>query len=327
MKPRKKWLPLYAAFLSLTAMLIYAMAVYQPLLFIAGDQIFRKDDWERIKPLYFQGRPHTPEEEERLLEQRSLEELVLYKGRQMGVQIDQRFIDEHMKQLGSTKEEREQALRQMNMTEADSVTNIRRALIGFEVKRRVTGEITVTEEEVNSYYRDHLESFRIPELRTIYYVRAGQDDKPWMDKLKTITAERFPSLLKEYGSDLEGRAGFYEWVSQSELSANVGEAAADAVFRSPVKQVVGPVVYEQWTYWFLPVETMPAKTQSLAEVRGKIYRALYLEKESAVYGKWLEEQKRANPYRVFPENLKKNRFWAFWSDLPVRLQLFFQPHA
>jgi|GEM_PF-1810261 len=325
MKTRKKWLFLCAACLSLTAMLIYAMAVYQPILFVAGDHIFRKDDWERIKPIYFHGRPHTPEEEERLLEQRSLEELVLYMGRQMGVRIDERIIDEHMKQLGSTKEEREQVLRQMNMTEADSVTNIRRALIGFEVKRRVTGEITVSEEEINSYYREHLESFRIPELRTIYYARAGQADKPLMDKLKTIRAERFPSLLKEY--DLEGRAGFHEWISQAELSATVGEEAAEAVFRSPIKQVVGPIVSEQWTYWFLPDEIMPAKTQSLAEVREKIYRTLYLEKESIVYGKWLEEQKRANLYCLFTENLKNNRFWAFWSDLPVRLQLLFQSHA
>jgi parvulin-like peptidyl-prolyl isomerase len=327
MKLRRKWLPLYAVFLSLTAVLICSMAMYQPLLFIAGDQIFRKDDWERIKPVYFQGGSHTPEEEAKLLEQRSLEELVLYKGRQMGVQIDERLIEEHMKQLGNTKEEREQALRQMNMTEADSITNIRRAMIGFEVKRRVTGEITVTDEEVSSYYREHIESFRIPELRTIYYVRAKQDDKLWMDKLKDATADNFPSLIKEYASGTEGRAGFFEWVPHAQISENFGEAIANAVFRSPVKQIVGPLAFEQWTYWFLPVETMPPKTQSIAEVSGKIYKTIYLEKESAVYRKWLEEQKTANQYRLFSENLTKNRFLAFWSDLPVLLQLFFRPYV
>ncbi|WP_223066020.1 peptidylprolyl isomerase [Paenibacillus caui] len=323
MRKRRKWMYLSLPIFFLGAIFLYAALMYQPLLFAFDDHFFRRDDWERMKPTYFRGIAYSSAEEVKLLEQLSLEELILYKGKQMGVKADENLIEEQLKQLGSTKAEREETLRQMNMTEADSINNIKRAMIGFEVKKIVTRDVAVTQEEVDRFYREQIESFRIPELRTIYYLRVNNGDKHMMDKLKNVSAERFQSLLKQYGDDAEGRTGFYELVSQSYLSSHHNEIIANAVFQSPAKRVVGPLENEQWTYWFLPVEIMPAKTQSLPEVSNKIQQTLYLEKEAAVYQKWLKSQKQANHYLFLSENLHKNKFLAFWSDLPVTFRILF----
>ncbi|ATF10870.1 peptidyl-prolyl cis-trans isomerase [Brevibacillus brevis X23] len=315
MKRRRTWLYLFVPIGFLGVISLYAALMYQPLLFVFGDQIFRRDDWERIKPKYFQGVAYSADEEVRLLEQLSLEELILDIGKQMGVKTDERLIEEQLKQLGSTKAEREETLRQMNMKEEDSIQNIRRAMIGFEVKKIVTRDVVVTQEEVERFYREKIESFRIPELRTIYYVRAKNGDKLLLDKLKAASAERFQSLLKQYGEDPEGRAGLHELVAQSQMSENYNEMIAKAVFHSPVMRIVGPFESQQWTYWFFPAEVMPPRTQTLPEVSQKIQQIIYLEKESVVYRKWLESQKKSNNYLFLPENLQRNKFLAFWSDL------------
>ncbi|WP_157729629.1 peptidyl-prolyl cis-trans isomerase [Tumebacillus algifaecis] len=306
------------------ALLLYAGLYYNPLVFVVEDQALRKAEWIEMRPSVFAGVGYSQEEEHNLLERRSLEELVLYKGRQIGISADETFVEQQLLQLGATPDERASVLKEMNMTEEDAKNNYRRALTGFELKKRITQDVKVTDEEILAYYNTNKEAFYVPEFRTIRYLRAKADDAATRSRLHGVSAEQFQSVIEEFPIDPDGRVhSWEELTSQGTFAQNTSEVLAEAAFQAPKDQVTGPIQDGAWIYWVVIEDVTTAYQQTYPEVRKKINELLYQDKQTTQFRTWMEAQKESSGYGLYKENLTASRWDAFWKDLPQNIRLLF----
>ncbi|WP_139491996.1 peptidyl-prolyl cis-trans isomerase [Brevibacillus dissolubilis] len=304
---------------------LWASRYYQPLLYVSGNEVLRKSEWERIKPIYFPNGPSSDDEEWDMIERRSKEELVMLNAKPMGVTVSDELLMERFNQIAPTPEERAKVLAEMHMTEEDSKENIVRSITGYRMKNLLTKDVTVSDEEIRNYYQNNLEAFFVPELRTVRYLRAKKDIQTIQEEIKNVAPKNFPEFLKKYNNDFEGHSGgWHELTSLNHLSTHMGPKVAKEVFTLPANQIIGPI-YDtgQWVFW-VNVERIDLPfQQKLEDVYGKIQKTVQMEKEAAFMQQWLEEQKGKHPYALFRENMDRSKLAAFWYDLPENLQLLF----
>ncbi|ARU61361.1 hypothetical protein CBW65_10390 [Tumebacillus avium] len=306
------------------SLLLFAGLLYNPLLFVVDEQAMRKTEWEALRPALSAGLSYSREEEQSLLERRSLEELVLYKGRELGITADEAAVTKQLEQLGATSADRAAALKELQMTEEDAKSNYRRALIGFELKKRMTQEMQVSEEEMTAYYNENKELFYVPEFRTIRYLRAKADDAATVSRMNGVTAKDFQTVIEQFQVDPNGR--MYAWeelTSQQVFAQNTSEPFSAFAFQAPQGQVTGPVQDGDWIYWLIIEDITTPKQQTYQESRQKIYSLLYQDKQTNQFRSWLEAQKEPAGYGLYPENLTASRWDAFWQDLPHNVRLLF----
>jgi parvulin-like peptidyl-prolyl isomerase len=302
-------------------LMLWVAKSYDPLLFVVHDQAFRKSEWEQLKPKLMITADET---DAQALERRSLEELVLFKGKQMNIQPDEELIEKQIQQLGATPEERNQKLAELNMTEEDTRNNYRRSMIGFEVKKRITAGLKVTEEEMQDYYNQYKELFWVPEYRTVRYLRAKTGDSMIRGVMKDATVENFPKLVESYTNDPNGHSGGWnELITLDHLAQHTSPKVAEIAFQSKKNELVGPIEDGEWTYWINVEDITVPYQQEYKDVRKKIHDILYQEKQTAQYREWLEQQKDIVGYSLYPENLTNSRWKAFWHDLPQNFRLLF----
>jgi hypothetical protein len=305
---------------------LYASTQYQPLLFVVGDQVVRTDDWQPLKAKLFNGITYTAADEVEKLEQRSKEELILAKAREAGITADEANIDQQIKQLGDTPEERAKKLKDMNMTEEDVRTNYRRSLTAFQLKTKMTQGITVSEQEISNYYEQNKEVFKASEYRTLHFLKASNADASFVSMMQNITPEAFPKIVEQYvKGETNGRLGaFHELVGIDHLLSHItSEKAAQAAFQAPAKKLVGPIQDGEWNYWFLVDEIRPEKQFTLQEVHQKIQTSLLQDKQLKSYRQWLESQKPSVGYYYAPENLTSSPLQAFFHDFSENIRLLF----
>ncbi|MFD2172013.1 peptidyl-prolyl cis-trans isomerase [Tumebacillus lipolyticus] len=304
-----------------SAVLLYAALFYNPLLFSVEKMTLRKTEWEQLRPSLFAGASYDLSDERDLLERRSLEELVLHKGRELGITADETAIEQQLKQLGDTSAERNQTLQEMQMTEEDAKNNYRRALIGFEVKKRITSDLAIQEGEMEQYYRENKEQFFVPEFRTIRYIRAKVDDLATRSQLQAVTADSFQRVLEQLSSDPNDRMhSWEELISQGAFAQNTSDAVAEKAFHLQLNKLTGPIQDGEWNYWFLIEKITTPYQQPYLDVRQKIHDQLYQSKQSAQFRAWLESQKEPVDYVLNTDNLTASRWSAFWHDLPINIR-------
>jgi len=304
----------------------YAATSYQPLLFAVGDQVVRTDDWAALRPLVMNGMiNYTTAEEMDMLDRRSKEELVLAQAKKLGVTADESLVEKQLEQLGPSPEEREAAARQNGLTVEQVKTNYRRALTSFELKKQVTKDVTITEQEIVDFYEENKTSiFYAPEFRSIYYLKARSDDLLLKNVMQGATPTDFPTLVSQYNSEEMFRIGtWHELVGKEHLASHTSQKVAEEVYKKGLFEVVGPIEDGEFTFWFMVNEIRGAKQFTFEESREKIIQTLTNEKNTATYRSYLEQNKDELGYYTDPENLTRKPFDAFWIDLPQNIRLLF----
>ncbi|MBM7703883.1 peptidylprolyl isomerase [Metabacillus iocasae] len=316
MKPRKKIVMrcLFSLFLTLGIMVVINQT-YDPVLFTVGNNVERMSKWNKVKHLYLSN-DASLQEKQAAIQQRSLENLVIEQGKEMGIHIQDKDVQQHILQLGKTKKERDEKLKEMNLTEKESIENIQRAMIGMKVKNVVTSHIFVTKEEARQFYDKHKQAFYVPELRTLQYIRTsvGFDKKEVEERLNDETI---------YNHDWNAEQTHEEWkelLSIQELASEVPESVAKQMFQTSTQQLMGPIEREGNMYWFRIQHVQPPYQQSFNEVKGKIHATLLHEKQKQFYGNWLETQKQTNNYQLHTDNLTRPPLYAFFSDISVNVR-------
>lgn len=301
--------------------LVVIAATYQPLLFVVGDVPMRQDDWEKLCTMYYQGGERTLERDRLFLEQRSMEELVLLKAKQLGVTIDETRIREQLNQLGKTPQERQAKLTELHMTEEDSMTNIRRAMYGMQVKQRITKDVTVTKNEVEAFYRQNEKDFLVPELRTVRFFRTARENQAVVQEIKLTPVAQFAAVVNKYNDGTQHFASYEEYIDRGSISKTLGERMATAVFQAPKHTIIGPVVDGPFAYLFLIEHIEAPRKQTFAEVQNKLYQTILIEKQTAYYRQWLQQEQKTNRYELRLDNLQRDKLTAFFYDLPSNVQL------
>ena len=137
--------------------------------------------------------------------------------------------------------------------------------------------VTVTAEEVESFYQDSQDRFAVDEQREVWnlYLR-GRDFQSLAQRLTEIRTSKpshmtFGELARQY-SESESRAldGKIGWIKRGQ----VNEEAEDAIFRLAVGEISEPVPLPGGAGLFYVTDIRPQKTYPLSDVRKSIEKAL-----------------------------------------------------
>ncbi|MEW4282132.1 peptidylprolyl isomerase [Priestia koreensis] len=280
--------------------------LYHPILYVIGEKVVRTNDWQHIKHLYITN----DQEEEKMLEMRSLEDLVVTKGKEMNIKANPREIQTQLEQLGKTSTERAKALKDLNMSEEESVQSIRRSTIGFKVKKAITENVKVSEQEMQQFYTDHQQAFMVPVFRTVTYM---QSDHPLPNVNKNTMKSLNPSSRMKVVRQ--------ELVSFEQMKGEVGETIARNMFRAPLHELQGPIKEGPLYYWILVENETKEEVQAYPQVKPKIYSTLLMEKQNRYFQRWLEKQKEVQDYQIYPEHLAATKWNGFWEDFFMNIRL------
>jgi len=162
--------------------------------------------------------------------------------------------------------------------------------------REVTSDAAdVTEEEIGSYYDDHLDEFLVPET-----VRMRQmivkDRARAMDLLQRLRkGQDFSTLAAEHarvpGGEEPGRLETYR---RGELP----EVLEVLAFSAETGRVTGPVETPYGFHLVRVEETVPAQLSSLDDVREEIRTRLRQERQEREYARWVLGKVRESDIRV-----------------------------
>jgi len=193
----------------------------------------------------------------------------------------------------SNQEAYEQALKQNNVTEEELRDDIRENLPVQKVQEKVAGNAEPSDKEIKNFYEKNKEAqFTTPEQRCVKHILFNKDQKQKAeDVMKQLEdGGDFAKLAKKYSQD-PGSAtngGDLGCLSKGETVPSFEKAA----FGAKQGEIVGPVK-TQFGYHILKVtDVKPEQTRSLQEVESQIRSQLATEKQSEVFSKWVEEQKK-----------------------------------
>jgi peptidyl-prolyl cis-trans isomerase C len=193
----------------------------------------------------------------------------------------------------SNQEAYEQALKQNNITEEELRDDIRENLPVQKVQEKVAGNAEPSEKEIQNFYDKYKEAqFTTPEQRCVKHILFNKDQKQKAEDVKKQLEDGgdFAKLAKKYSQD-PGSAtngGDLGCLGKGETVPSFEKAA----FGAKQGEIVGPVK-TQFGYHILKVtDVKPEQTRSLQEVESQIRSQLATEKQSEVFSKWVEEQKK-----------------------------------
>jgi len=155
---------------------------------------------------------------------RLIEQQLLYaQSKKEGIKIADKSIDEHLAKLKArfpSQQEFEKALKQMNLTEASLKEKTREGMAIQElITKEVASKVTISDAEVEKFYKSHPEFFKQPEQVKASHILIKSDAKD--DQAKKDAAKKkiediqkkvknggdFASLAKEYSEGPSGKQG------------------------------------------------------------------------------------------------------------------------
>jgi peptidyl-prolyl cis-trans isomerase C len=191
------------------------------------------------------------------LENLIVQALLAQDARKRNITAPKAEVDKSMAaiQEGMTQAEFSKSLADDGKTVEDIRRMVSEDLMIRELSRRITGDLTVTDAEINDYYRANAEEFTAPEsARASHILFAFKEGMSAADKTKLLAqAQDAAKQAKAKNADFAALAKKYSQDPGSkDAGGDLGEFAreqmvkefADAVWANPVGSVVGPVQTE-----------------------------------------------------------------------------------
>lgn len=204
-------------------------------------------------------------------------------------------IDKIASQYGG-QEAFEQALSSYGYSLDYIKTNIEKSL---EVQKLLEPKITITEDEMKTYFEENKDSFNVKEQVKASHILVDSEEKAKEVKNKLSAGEDFANLAKEYSTDASnkdqgGNLGFFS-------KGDMVKEFEDVAFSMEIGKISEPVK-TQFGYHIIKVEDKKAAKDATYEDNiAKIKQALLEQKLPAAYNDWIQE--KHTEYKI--ENLLK----------------------
>jgi foldase protein PrsA len=211
-------------------------------------------------------------------------------------QVERQF-DRARTSAGSDAQFKE-TLAQHGLTEAQVRARIRQQLLGEAVFARLSGEASVSDDEIERYYRSHLKGYERPATRRVRHIlvptRAQADEL----ERKLRNGAEFVALAKRYSIDTETAA------SGGVLAGGITRGGTLAPFdrvafslktgaiSAPVRTTSG------WHIIQAMSAVTPGKTTPLSEVRPAIEAELLTTKRQNALEQWVRGTRTAYAAKV-----------------------------
>jgi parvulin-like peptidyl-prolyl isomerase len=195
-------------------------------------------------------------------------------------------LDQIKKQSYGGSEEKFQAdLKKLGLTEEEAREEIEDRIIQEKIYKKVTGNLSVSDEEITQFYETNQAQFTQP--RKVRHILVKQ--KALADKLYTQlkNGASFAALAKKYSQDTgSAKKG-------GELTIQKGQTVApfDKVAFELDKGEISKPVKTQFG-WHIIQALAPVKTTPLDDVKNTIKQQLLTQKQKSAMDTWLKELQR-----------------------------------
>ncbi|MEE8269390.1 MAG: peptidyl-prolyl cis-trans isomerase [Nitrospinaceae bacterium] len=161
-------------------------------------------------------------------------------------------------------------------------------LIKKLIEEVINRKIEIKEEELSSYFKQHMEEFQKGEqVRTLHIMVETEDEARRISKL-IRKGKSFSELAKQHSRSPEGKAGgdmgYYE--------AGQMPKWFDDVFKLKVNKVSGIIRTPFGLHIFKVVDKKPERKMSFEESKKQIHTKLLHEAQEQAFHKWVEEIKK-----------------------------------
>jgi len=214
----------------------------------------------------------------------------------MGIKITDDKVNKRIEQLkkqfyGGSEQRYEKTLKQQGLTQDQAKEEVRAQLISEELFKKVTGNVSVSKDEVKAYYNSHKSQYGQPQTREVRHILVAK--KALADQLyaQLKAGANFAKLAKKYSKD-PGSAS-----NGGKLTVSKGQTvpAFDKTAFNLKKGQLSPPVHTQYGYHIIQAlsAVKPAQTSSLSKVQSSIKQQLEQQKKNEAMTKWVDEKKQS----------------------------------
>ena len=217
------------------------------------------------------------------------------KAGDLGIEVTDKQVDARLQQLkvqffsGNDKLYREQ-LKRGGLTEAEVKKDIRSQLISEAIYNKVTENVTVSDAEIATYYRQNKADYETKESRDILHILVAK--KPLADRLyaELEGGANFSALARKHSIDPGSKS------QGGRMTIERGQTVApfdQTVFLLDEGETSRPVKSEYGYHLIRAVsEVKPAATQPLADVKQQIRQTLLQKKKNDAMSDWVAKTRR-----------------------------------
>lgn len=174
------------------------------------------------------------------------------------------------------------------------------SVLAQEFKDKVMREIAVTDEELEAYYRDHKEEFKIPPRVHLQHFLYKSAEKAARAQARLQDGAAFTELAEEKKADPDVLLVERKWFTPSLLIPELAEVA----FQLPAGKA-SDVVRSSYGYHVLRVEEQePGRYQDLAAARPDILDKVRQARATRLHQEILDETKRRTAVRLHLDRLQ-----------------------
>ena len=204
-------------------------------------------------------------------------------------QVDARLAQVQKQYFQDDKAKYEKQLKEQGLTERQVRNDLRAQIISEKLFAKVTGDVKVTDKQIEEYYAKNKAQYSQPESREVRHIlvksKAKADDL--YDQLKG--GANFEALAKQHSEDTGSKA------NGGKLTITRGQTVApfdQTAFLLNKNAISRPVKTEFGFHIIQPLaDAKPAKVTPLTEVKASIKTQLQQTKKNEAMTKWVEKLK------------------------------------
>ncbi len=219
----------------------------------------------------------------RLIEDR----LILQEAKKYKILVDEARVRARINQIRSqyaTDNAMQEAFKQQGLVQADVENKIREQFLMYNmIEFKIRSKIVVNPAEVTQFYQENLQSFNLGVQKEFYSISIAD-----------------PALTREIHDSLKKGQPVDELSRKYPVSVNMLVFGRSGQFRQEIEDALtkldpggisAPVRIDGQEYIFIATKIIPARQQSLDEVREQVYTFLFNKKMEEEMDKWLAEIK------------------------------------
>ncbi len=291
---------------------------------VNGEVITQTDIDEILAPIYLQYKSTYDEEalkkklseaKDDILNQLIEDKLILQYAKKKELSIEDKEVDRLIADIRSnfkSAEEFDNILKNQNITLFDLKKRYReQLLIKKTVSKEVINKIVVSPTEVNDYYNNNKDNYKIPEqirLRNIFLSVTAESGADIEKKAADIYGQsqkgiEFIELVEKYSEAPNViDSGDMGYLNQNELRDEI----KNSVFQLPVGQVTKPIKTSSGYYIFKVEDKKEASIPSLEEVQDIIRSEIFEKKLKTKLNEWIQKLKESAFIEVKKDEKQKS---------------------
>lgn len=205
-------------------------------------------------------------------------------------QVEARLAQIQKQYFGGDKKKYEKQLKEQGLSDKQVRNDIRAQIVSEKIFEQVTGDVKVTDKEIQDYYAKNKAQYSQPESREVRHILVKT--KKQADSLYTQLkgGADFAALAKKFSEDTGSKA------NGGKLTISKGQTVAPfdkTAFLLKKNDISRPVKTEFGYHIIQPLgEIKAAKVTPLKDVKNSIRQQLQQTKKNEAMTKWVEDLKK-----------------------------------